>query len=237
MVRNRFYFFMSALFLVVVLLGFSRSFYLKSAFDFPALPIHLYFHGIALTSWFVLALIQPWLIKNQSIGLHRRLGAVGVMLAVSVVLTGLWTLALRDAPEINENPTRAAGNLASLLMFSSCVSFGLLYRKKSEMHKRLMLLASIPILAPALDRLARIPVMNDFWGKILYWFPAPPEAAFALLGFLSLLLMVAVNDFVSLRRIHNGTILGSLSIFVVAPALTYLLIASGVWVQIVHWIA
>jgi len=117
------------------------------------------------------------------------------------------------------------------------VSFGVFFRKKSEMHKRLMVLASIPILAPALDRLARIPVMNEFWGKILYWFPAPPEVAFASLGFLFLLLMVAANDFVSLRRIHNGTVIGLLSIFVVAPAVTYLLIASGVWVRIVHWIA
>jgi len=228
---------MSALFFPVVLLGFSRSFYLKSFFDFPALPVHLYLHGIALTSWFALALIQPWLIKNQSVGLHRKLGVIGAAIAVSVVLTGLWTVALRDAPEIDEYPTRAAGNLASLLMFSSCVSFGVFFRKKSEMHKRLMVLASIPILAPALDRLARIPVMNEFWGKILYWFPAPPEVAFASLGFLFLLLMVAANDFVSLRRIHNGTVIGLLSILVVAPAVTYLLIASGVWVRIVHWIA
>jgi hypothetical protein len=228
---------MSALFFAVVVLGFSRSFYLKSAFDFPALPTHLHFHGIALTSWFALALIQPWLIKNRSIGLHRKLGVFGVMLAVGVVLTGIWTLALRDAPEIDEYPARAAGNLASLLMFSSCVSFGLFFRKKSEMHKRLMLLASIPILAPALDRLARIPMMNEFWGKMLYWFPAPPEVAFASISFLFLLLMVAVNDFVSLRRIHNGTVIGLLSILVVSPAMTYLLIASGFWVRLVHWIA
>ena len=204
MAPNRFYLFMSALYFAVVLIGFSRSFYLKSYFDFPTLPVHLYLHGFALTSWFALALLQPWLIRNRQAGLHRRLGVIGATLAISVVLTGLWTVALRDAPEIDQYPTRAAGNLASLLMFSSCVSFGLFFRKNPETHKRLMLLGSIPILAPALDRLARIPVMNEFWGKILYWFPAPPEVAFAMLSFLFLLLVVVANDLISQRRIHKG---------------------------------
>jgi hypothetical protein len=237
MARNRFYLFMSALFFAFVLIGFSRSFYLKSHFDFPALPVHLYLHGIALTSWFALALVQPWLIRSQRAGLHRKLGVIGAVLAVSVVLTGLWTIVMRDAPEIDQYPTRAAGNLASLLMFSSCVSFGLFFRKESETHKRLMLLASIPILAPALDRFARIPAMNEFWGKILYWIPAPPEIAFATLSFLFLLLVVVANDFISQQRVHKGTIIGLLSIFIVAPAVTFLLISSGFWIRIVHWIA
>jgi hypothetical protein len=237
MARNRFYLFMSTLYFAVVLIGFSRSFYLKSYFDFPTLPVHLYLHGIALTSWFSLALLQPWLIRNRQAGLHRRLGVIGAALAVSVVLTGLWTVALRDAPEIDQYPTRAAGNLASLLMFLSCVSFGLFFRKNPETHKRLMLLGSIPILAPALDRLARIPVMNEFWGKILYWFPAPPEVAFAVLSFLFLLLLVVANDLISQRRVHKGTVIGLLSIFVVAPAMTFLLVSSGFWIRMVHWIA
>jgi hypothetical protein len=237
MARNRFYLFMSALFFAVVLIGFSRSFYLKSYFDFPALPIHLYLHGIALTSWFALALVQPWLIRSRRAGLHRKLGVIGAALAVSVVLTGLWTVVMRDAPEIDQYPTRAAGNLASLLMFSSCVSFGLFFRKEAKTHKRLMLLASIPVLAPALDRFARIPAMNEFWGKMLYWFPAPPEIAFATLSFLFLLLVVVANDFISQRRVHKGTLIGLLSIFIVAPAVIVLLISSGFWVRFVHWIA
>ena len=93
---------------------------------------HKYLHGIALTSWFALALVQPWLIRSRRAGLHRKLGVIGAALAVSVVLTGIWTLVIRDAPEIDQYPTRAAGNLASLLMFSSYVSFGLFFRKESK---------------------------------------------------------------------------------------------------------
>ena len=157
-------------------------------------------------------------------------------LAMSVVVTGLWTLALRDAPEIDEFPTRAAPNLASLIMFSTCVALGILFRHKSETHKRLMLFASITILGPALDRLARIPSLNEFWGRILYWFPAPPEVAFAALGFLVLLLTVVANDLVSERRVQSGTFLGLFAILIIAPAATFVFLASGAWVALVHWV-
>jgi len=237
MARGRFFLVASTLFFGVVLIGFSRSFYLKPYFDFPDLPVHLHIHGVALTAWFTLACAQPWLIRIKRVELHRRIGIAGIAVAIGVVLTGLWTLIMREAPEIDQYPGRAAGNLASLLMFSWCVIFGIAFRRNRAMHKRLMLIASIPILAPALDRFARIPVMNEFWGKILHWIPAPPEVAFASLSFLSLLLMVIVNDIISERRIHRGTIVGLLSVLVLAPATTYLMISSGLWVRLVHWVA
>ncbi len=66
---------------------------------------------------------------------------VGVALAVGVVMTGLWTIVLRDAPEIDEFPTTAFGNIASLLVLSMCVALGILFRHKSATHQRLMLFA------------------------------------------------------------------------------------------------
>jgi hypothetical protein len=228
---------MSTIFFVVVIVGFGRSFYLKSYFDFPELSVYLYLHGIALSAWFTLALIQPWLIKSRRTKLHRKLGIVGVLLAVSVVVTGVLTVTLRDAPEIDEFPARAGGNLASLIMFASCVTLAVWCRHKPDTHKRLMLLASIPILAPALDRLARIPVLNEFFGEVLFWFPEAPEVAFATLGFLFFLLTVVVNDLITLRRIQQGTVLGMLAIFIISPAVTYAFLASGAWVTFVHWVA
>ena len=157
MARSKFFLYMSSIFPAVALIGFARSYYFRSYFDFPELPTHLYAHGAALTVWFVLALIQPWLIKFRRTDVHRNLGYLGILIAILVVVSGVWTLFMRDASEIDKFPTRAAGNLASLLMFSICFTLGVIYRRKSAVHKRLMLIASIPLLAPALDRLARIP--------------------------------------------------------------------------------
>jgi hypothetical protein len=235
--RDKIFLVLSTLFLAVVLLGFSRSFYLRSYFEFPELPIHLYVHGIVLTAWFALAATQPWLIASGRTHLHRKLGVLGAVIAVCVVITGVWTVTMRDAPVIDEFPMRAGGNIASLFMFSSCVALGIFFRRNSAIHKRLMLIASIPALAPALDRLARIPSLNDFFGRVFYWFPDVPEVAFALTSFLSLLLVVVAYDLITERRVHPGTLWGLFAIFVFSIAATFATVGSGAWAAYVRMVA
>ena len=233
--RDPFYWGMSLFFLVTVLAGFARSFYLQNYFEFPRLPIHLVVHGTVLTAWFILACAQPVLIKIRHRRLHRRVGMAALFIAAGVVASGVLTVAMRDAPTIAENPTRAAGNLASLFMFLFCVVLGFLFRRRSGHHKRLMLMASIPIVAPAVDRFARIPLFNDLLGKALYWFPAPPEIAFATLNFLALLLVVVTHDLIRERRVHPGTMWGLVAILVAAPIATATIVSTGAWVAFVQW--
>jgi hypothetical protein len=220
---------MSALFLFVVIVGFSRSLFLQSYFEFPELPVHLSIHGAVLTSWFLLALAQPVLIKTRRISLHRHFGVFGILLAIAVVVTGVLTLVYRDIPTMDQAPNRAAPNLASLFMFAGCVIFGVLLRKRPDVHKRLMLLASIPIASPALDRFSRLPFLNDFLKPLLGWFPAPVEIAFATVSFFILILAVIAFDLKSMRRVNLGTWLGLSAIFIIAPALTAILTMSGAW--------
>ena len=94
----------------------------------------------------------------------------------------------------------------------------------------------MPILAPALDRMARLPLLNESLGRLLHWFPAPPEIAFATLSFLFLLLTVVANDLVSERRVQSGTYWGLFAILIIAPAATYGFMASGAWVVLVNGI-
>lgn len=235
--RDPFYLRMSVFSLVVVLVGFSRGFYLSNYFGLPELPVRLIVHGTVLTAWFFLALWQPALVRNRQTPLHRQTGIAGVIIAVAVIITGVWTVVMRDAPNIDEYPTRAAGNLASLFMFLFCVVLGLYFRRQSGHHKRLMMMASIPILAPALDRFARIPLLNDLFGKVLYWFPAPAEIAFATVAFLTLLVLVVIHDLISERRVHPGTVWGLIAILIVSPAATAMIVATGGWVAFVKWVA
>lgn len=231
---NWFFVGMSAALLVIVVVGFSRSFFLQSFFEFPDLPMHLHVHGAVLTAWFLLALLQPYLVRTNRVSLHRSVGVIGASLAVAVVIVGLWTLVRRDAPTIDEEPNAAAGNLASLIMFASCIVLGLASRKRPDVHRRLMLLASIPIVAPALDRVGRIPAVQTALEPLLAWFPAPVEVAFGFVGFLTLVLTVVAFDLLSSRRIQAGTWQGLAGIFFVAPVLTAVLTASGAWAGFVR---
>lgn len=227
---------MSGLFLAVVMIGFSRTLFLSFPFESPDLPAHLIFHGIVLTIWFLLATVQPFLITKNQTRVHMKLGLAGYIMIVAVVAVSLLTVVIRDIPTIDEFPGRAGGNLYSLLTFSFCAVLGLTFRNKSAMHKRLMLLASMPLLAPALDRMARIPALNEFFSTILFWFPAPPEIAFATLGYFSLIISVIIYDLITEKKVHAGTIWGLGVILIVAPALAAAFTLTGAWAKFVRFV-
>ena len=132
--RDPFYLGMSVFSLGIVLVGFSRSFYLQKHFELPELPVHLFVHGAVLTAWFFLACLQPALVRARRTRLHRRTGIAGLSIAVAVIVTGVWTVVMRDAANIDEYPARAAGNLASLFMFLFCVALGAVFRRRAGHH-------------------------------------------------------------------------------------------------------
>src|ERR1700693_251737 len=75
--RPSFFFAAHVVLLLVVLLGFSPSFYLRSAFHHVTqLPALLYVHGAVLTVWFLLTVVQGLLFQTQRLRLQRRFGYV-----------------------------------------------------------------------------------------------------------------------------------------------------------------
>ena len=68
---------MSTVLLALVLVGFAPTFYLRAyrgTSQLPALvqrlPLHLYVHGVVLTLWFVLFLVQTALVASHRINQH-----------------------------------------------------------------------------------------------------------------------------------------------------------------------
>ena len=71
----------------LVVLGFLPSFYQRDA-ALPPLSSLLFAHGVILTLWFLLFVIQPFLIVGGRSGAHRAMGAAGAILAAAVALSG-----------------------------------------------------------------------------------------------------------------------------------------------------
>src|SRR5271155_1806473 len=67
--------------LLIVLIGFARTFYLKALFGTRPLPFYLHLHGLVFTTWFVLFFVQARLVARHRIDLHRRVGIFGAFLA------------------------------------------------------------------------------------------------------------------------------------------------------------
>ena len=160
--RPSFFFAAHVVLLMVVLLGFSPSFYLRSAFHHVTqLPVLLNMHGAVLTVWFLLTVVQGWLIRAQELRSHRWLGYVAAGYAAIVIVFGtlanLRLISEIDSPDDGENIV-VWGNFFTLVMFGAFVSLAVVFRKRPEAHKRLILLASMSIVGPALARFPRWPI-------------------------------------------------------------------------------
>lgn len=141
---------------IVVFAGFSQSYYLKGVFGTPPLTALVHLHGLVMSLWFALFFVQVWLVGRGRTDLHRRLGVGGGVLAVVLIAVG--TLTSITAARLGRTPgppppVFLAIPLGEMVVFAALVSLGLAYRHRPDVHKRLLALASLSMLTPAVARL------------------------------------------------------------------------------------
>ena len=86
--ERRFYVGMAIAMLAAVVVGFSRSVFLRPLFPewhSPAEPI-FYVHGAAFFAWILLVIVQTTLVANGRTDLHRKVGRFGITLALAMVV-------------------------------------------------------------------------------------------------------------------------------------------------------
>jgi hypothetical protein len=89
---RRFFAGMAVAITVSVFAGFAPRYFLKGLYGTPALSPFVHLHGMVFTSWIFLLLAQTMLVSARRTDLHRRLGMVGALLAIAmlVVDTSAW---------------------------------------------------------------------------------------------------------------------------------------------------
>src|SRR5262245_30194151 len=145
---------------ILVFAGFSRTWFLRPYFPQAQqlIPL-LILHGIIFTSWILLLIVQTSLIAAKKIRTHMRLGIAGGVLVCAMVIIGTVTAIIRakgPSPVPGVNPLSFLTiPLGDMLVFSILIGGAFYFRRKVDIHKRLMLVATIGILPAAV---ARIPV-------------------------------------------------------------------------------
>jgi hypothetical protein len=232
--QTSYFFWMATLLLAVVLIGFAPTLYLRPVFDAAPIPGYLYVHGAVLTAWFVWLVVQTSLVATGRTATHRRLGVAGAAIAAAVVAAGplatfsvvarvrsagvdwdtdmsaLGFLGVEGVPMIQFVSSVVWGNFLSIVAFALLVSAAVVLRRNTQAHKRLMLIASLTILIPALARISRWPVFGGEDGPLL------PIAGLGLLA------TVVVYDVVKTKRVHAATIAGvaaNLATFAIAQVI------------------
>jgi hypothetical protein len=154
---KRFFFVGMASFVVLtVFAGFAPSFYLKNSFNPDrGLSVLLHVHGIVFSTWIILFLVQTILIVADSRKLHQRLGWFAAAIATAMV--GLVAAAtveeMRRVPPFPPPPVALALNTFDTVVFAVLVSTAIYLRKRREWHPRLMLSATLILLAAPILRI------------------------------------------------------------------------------------
>jgi hypothetical protein len=151
--------------------GFSRTFFTRAA-ELGPLSALLVVHGVAFTGWMVLLIAQTSLIAADRRDLHRKLGALGAALALSMAVLGMATaidLLNRGVVPIPGLDPRSffAIPVRDIVTFAIFAGAGVHFRRDADTHKRLMLLATIALLAAAIAR-SPIPGMMKFGPPMFY---------------------------------------------------------------------
>jgi hypothetical protein len=186
----------------------------------PNRLVHI--HGAIFISWILLLIVQNSLIAARKIKWHITLGVLGFILPPLMVILGVLTLfdSIRRIGTGLPPSLLLAGDLEQLTLFACLVAWAMIVRRSPAAHKRLMILGTMAILGPAIDR-----------------FPFPDAARLpaTIVIYLGLPLLVVAYDLWSRRRVLRETIVGASLIIVLA--LTLIPISNlPLWQPFIAWI-
>jgi hypothetical protein len=184
----------AALLLVLMFVGFQQFYLHGRAFPdrplTPAIRTLLITHGIVMSLWLILLLVQPLLVVNRKFWVHMMLGRAGAVLAAFIFVVGL-ALTLEWA---RIDPSRMfvwsmtakqfmAAPFFSLPIFAGFVAVGILNRRRSAIHRPMMLLATLTVISAGTDRIPAIISLFErtIWGTTFGPFFVPLVVGASLL--------------------------------------------------------
>lgn len=149
---------MGLVILGTVFLGFARTYYLAPLYHTHVRSLLVYVHGAVFSGWILLLNAQIWLVASRQIAWHKRLGVCGAVMAAVMIILGL--LVATDSLSRGFHPpgspfdarTFYAVPISELTGFAVLTIAALRHRSNGPSHKRLVLLATIAMMGPAISR-------------------------------------------------------------------------------------
>jgi hypothetical protein len=189
LIDRYFYFGISLLVAAVVVYGFSHTIDENLIHAVPARPWMLWAHGILFSGWVAFFILQSTLVRTGNVQVHRTLGWFGVGMGTLITLVGISTAIVMDRFHFFQSHDAAAKvffaiQLQDMVAFTTAFWLAVYWRKKPQLHRRLMLIATCVLTAAAF---ARIPHFG---------------VATAYLGVDGLIFLGVVRDLIVDRKVH-----------------------------------
>jgi hypothetical protein len=133
----------------------------------------LYLHAAVFSGWMALLFTQVVLVYRRKVRLHQGLGQFAIYYGLLVLLFGLVVTFTEPARHVMTGAAtldEAAGflllPLGDMVLFAGFFCAGMMFRRQRELHKRLMVLATVALLfAPA----ARIGAETGHLAVLAVW--------------------------------------------------------------------
>jgi hypothetical protein len=229
-VRPRYFLWAGWAALAVVAIGFFRTFLLPTWQGSFHGPMVVYVHGGFVLAWILLFITQTWWIRSRQLSRHRALGLLSVLVAPGVVAStmaiGVFSMRRDLQAGLGEMATSSLlGTFTSPLVFFALVAAALAQRRKPDIHKRLMFMATVAILWPAFFRFR-------------HYFPSveQPEWVFGFLLPQLFLATAMLADKLRDGRVHPVYWWVGLP-FIIEAALENWYFDSPGWRVVAHWLA
>jgi hypothetical protein len=192
---------------VTVFAGFAPTYYLRGTFGGRDLTPSLLLHGFAFSTWMVLLVTQTSLVAANKTALHRRLGFAGAALGVLMMVLGAYVAITRTRDGLTDSGpidplAFLAIPLATIVVFPILFGAALWLRRRTDAHKRLILLATLEL---ATAGIARLPVINGLG----------PVAFFGITDLF--VVAIAIYDWRTRGRLHPATLWGGLLLIASQP--------------------
>lgn len=197
-------------------------------------------HGIVFFAWLLLFLAQSLLAATGRVRWHRRLGLTSVVLLALIVPLSFETTAAMVRRGFDLSGDQHAGyppprgldvytasifNFGFLLVFAIVAIAAICYRRRPEIHKRLMLFANITLMGPPITHL------------IGHLGPLALTPLKVLIPFSMFLLAGVARDYVVAKRIHPLTAGLAIALFLSLPIQGAVIGPSAWWHRFAAWLS
>lgn len=183
--------------LVVVWLGFSKTYYGVGMVNAPLPAPVIHVHAVIFTLWLLTLIVQTALVSARKVKLHMTVGLWGFGLACIMPVIGTAAAVnglRRDIAPIAGIPplTFFVVPVSAILTFCILAGFAYKLRRRPDYHKRLIMIATFTLLDAAYGR---FPNTVGFGNSALA----------QILLVLALPALIVLYDLITLRRIHFAT--------------------------------
>lgn len=182
-------------------------------------------HAAVFVGWIILFITQATLIFRGRTDVHRKVGKFGIFYGFVIIGMGLFVALHQLAVSVAAGKVAEAQAfllipLVDMIIFPIFFGAAIYYRRKPELHRRLMLVATTELLTAAVARLDLDAYVHAHWSVFVIW--------------LAPIYLAMIYDYLTKKIIHPVYVLGM--IVLSATMLRVFAVETDAWLSIARMI-